>query len=153
MKIAIVNKSSVDMLNNWSAEFNIGEKELIDIVLSYKLSIEDYKFKLNGNIYQLRGNRGLVRIILLNEKQILSSIIGGYANNPNMITVDKVFSFLDSSLNSNNKSIVIKGLIVSMILIKSIKNNVNNIERFINEELKRILLLKSSLKSIIERDI
>jgi len=153
MKIAIVNKSSVDMLNNWSAEFNIGEKELIDIVLSYKLSIEDYKFKLNGNIYQLRGNRGLVRIILLNEKQILSSIIGGYANNPNMITVDKVFSFLDSSLNSNNKSIVIKGLIVSMILIKSIKNNVNDIERFINEELKRILLLKSSLKSIIERDI
>jgi len=152
MKITIVNKSSLNMLDNWSAEFNVGAKELIDIVLSYKLSIEDYKFKLNRNIYQLRGNRGLVRIILLNEKQILSSIIGGYANNPNMITVDKVFSFLDSSLNSNNRSIVIKGLIASMILIKSIKNNVNDIERFINEELKRILLLKSSLKSIIERD-
>jgi len=148
MKIAIVKKSSITMLDNWSAEFNIEGDKLIKKVLSMNLTIPELEYKLRNIINFLKSHRDILNITIKKDRNFLSCVIGGFANNKNSITLEKVFEYMKSSC-TGEKDRLLKGVIVGLVLMQTVKDNESDINEFIDKELERVIILRNSLSKLV----
>jgi len=143
--VAIVKKSTLTSMDNWSAEFHVGAKKMIDFVIKSDLSSIEMDMKIKNNLGLLMKNRESLRISIKYKKDVIAAAI----SSRQVLTVDNIMSFFKSAVTGRDLYKKRRALVVSMVLMHSIQENKVEIMSYIDAELRRVSKLKEDMESIM----
>jgi len=147
MKMTIVQKSSLDQTDNWSAEFNIYGKSIIDSVLRQCLDRSALQAALKEELRFVRIHCFALNMSINHKKTLISALIGG-SGNKQSVDIFMLIKYIEGSINLD-RARMIKALILSIVLKKAVEENKLELEKYIESELKKILDLRKSLDQIL----
>jgi len=149
MRSVVVKSSTVHSFDNWSAEFHVNAKDLIDKILKLDLNRMEIISKIVANQKIIFSNEVAAKMALTYSLKTIAATIGGYANASYRLTASSVNDYLSNSINKDLPTLR-KALVVSLVMIHSIKNNQEDIEKFILNEFARVTALKDSMEVLVD---
>jgi hypothetical protein len=144
MKIVIVNKNDLNIMNNWSAEVICNEAFTDFLAVAKGLNIQELRDLTIQKASHIVGNEFPFKVAFDKEKTLLGQIRGTSM----WSSFDEIKTFLMKKQNTHEQQA--RALFCVLVLFKSVTNNQEEITAYIEGELLKAQMFKTQLNSVIQ---
>jgi hypothetical protein len=144
MKIVIVNKTDLNIMNNWSAEVVCNDVFTDFLAIARGLTIQELRDLTIQKASHIVGNEFPFKVAFDKEKTLLSQIRGTSM----WSSFDEIKIFLMKRQNTHAQQA--RALFCVLVLFKCVTQSQEEITAYIEEELLKAQMFKTQLDSVIQ---
>jgi hypothetical protein len=144
MKIVIVNKNDLNIMNNWSAEVVCNDAFTEFLSVAKGLTIQELRDLTIQKADHIVGNEFPFKVAFDKSKTLLGQIRGTTM----WSSFDEIKTFLLRKQATREHQA--RALFCVLVLFKCVSNNQEEMKNFIEEELLKTQMFKTQLDSVIQ---